>query len=152
MTKQTKNIIGICIIVIAIVGMYFTVNCMKDHSIDFELNNTSLGNRPTIDKLEPPQLNENNNIDNNQTTDEQKQDNNTEDSNNKKENYRKNMPDKRNDMKNNTRENFKDNNILNNKPDRKNRDLYFILFGLESAVIGATIVFIIYNNKNEKKK
>ena len=130
MTKESKNIIAIFIIITIIVCGIFTLK-----QIDKKTNNISIPINPTVYR--------NNKTDDNKV--EEKEDNTNEDKN-EETNKRRNNYSKRNKVYPKRNYNVNSNNKKNNKY------LYYILYTIECIIFGSSITYLVFNNKEVKTK
>lgn len=151
MNRTAKNIIATLIIFIMLVCSYFTVKYINNKLCfnNIDINNSQ---RLKFNNKEEFKKQDSNSITNdNESTSESltNKENDESDTNRNKRiedsTYRPNKPSK-NDFKNFPNNNRK--NINNNS-----FSLYYILFGLESAIIGACIYYLVITNciKDNKK-
>ena len=138
MSKSTKNIIVIIIMVIMLVCSYFTVKKISNKNIPSMTNNQA----EVFNKLN--EGSNNTNEENNANIDDSKKE---DDSTRKNRGNRpNNMPNRPNG---NNNFNFEKGNF--NPGVRGNNTLFIILFGLESAIIGGCAVYLVLLNSNKLK-
>ena len=144
MNKTTKNIILIVLLVILFIAAFFTVKQINNRdSISFD--KTKITNNGNFDTNNIP------NIDN------KKEDSVLDDNTStEKEATESNSTRKRPNMKERPSHNRKQFDFNGNfpKPSNKNNDIFIVLFGIESALSGAIILYLILSNlkKEEVKK
>ena len=144
MNKTTKNIILIVLLVLLFIAAFFTVKQINNRdSISFD--KTKITNNGNFDPNNIP------NIDN------KKEDSVVDDNTNtEKEATESNSTRKRPNMKERPSHNRKQFDFNGNfpKPSNKNNDIFIVLFGIESALSGAIILYLILSNlkKEEVKK
>ena len=134
-----------------IVCLSFTIKYMKDNDRGFNFNNLdtqTLKDRASIERSEFSKDNVPSNDDT--TTEESTENKNTEDSKNTQRGQRPSRP--INNMRDRKDFNFDNDNLVKPNQRNKSNDLLLVLYGLESAVIGAVVLFIIMNNIKTKKK
>lgn len=134
-----------------IVCLSFTIKYMKDNDRGFNFNNLdtqTLKDRASIERSEFSKDNvpSNDEI----ATEESAENKTTEDSKNTKRGQRPSRPS--NNMRDRKDFNFDNTNLVKPNQRNKSNDLLLVLYGLESAVIGAVVLFIIMNNIKTKKK
>ena len=150
MDKTVKNIVLIVLLVLLFVASYFTVNHIRNNNV-VNFDNTKFSENSNNPPSYMPKFDnkEDNVIDNNDNTETTDKSNTTDRS--KRSNNRPSR-DKGNFNRDDFNKNFDFNNIK--KPNNKNVDIFYILFGLESACAGAIILYLILSNfkKEETKK
>lgn len=143
MDKTTKNVILVMLLIILLVSAYFTVNYIKNDN-KFDFNNTMTINN-TNRNMTPPNMNQNK---------DDKSDNVTESNDSTKDTTNgSNKPSINRDRSRN--EKFNRNFVTNNNFQKhQSKNLFYLLYGIESASAGAIILYLILSNieKEDKKK
>lgn len=134
-----------------IVCLSFTIKYMKDNDRGFNFNNLDTQTLKDRASIERSEFSKDNVPSNDETTTEESTENKTtEDSKNTKRGQRPSRPS--NNMRDRKDFNFDNTNLVKPNQRNKSNDLLLVLYGLESAVIGAVVLFIIMNNIKTKKK
>lgn len=143
MDKTTKNVILVMILIILLVSAYFTVNYIKnDNKFNFNNNMTI---QDTNRNMTPPSMNQNKDDKSDNVTDSN---DNTKDTTN--DSSRPSMNRDRS-----KKENFNRNNVTSiNSQRHHSNNLFYLLYGIESACAGAIILYLVLSNieKEDKKK